>query len=47
VTLPVVYRLNRRSALGSLLTISALTTALGLVLLALTDKGLVDLASIF
>ena len=47
VTVPVVYRLNRRSALGTLLAASTLTTVLGLVLLALTDKGLGGLLSMF
>jgi uncharacterized membrane protein (DUF4010 family) len=47
VTIPVVYRVNRRSALGSVLAASALTTVFGLVLLALTVKGFAGLMSIF
>ncbi|HTT74389.1 MAG TPA: DUF4010 domain-containing protein [Candidatus Binataceae bacterium] len=43
ITLPVVYRLNPRSALGSLVAASALTTMLGLVLLVLMDKGIAGL----
>jgi uncharacterized membrane protein (DUF4010 family) len=47
VTIPVVYRLNPRSALGSLLAASAVTTVLGLVLLALTDKGFANFRWLF
>jgi uncharacterized membrane protein (DUF4010 family) len=47
VTIPVVYRLNPRSALGNLVAASAVTTVLGLVLLALTDKGFANFRWLF
>jgi hypothetical protein len=37
VTIPVVYRVNRRSALGGLVAASALMTVLGLIILAVSD----------
>jgi uncharacterized membrane protein (DUF4010 family) len=40
VTLPVVYRLNPRTALGGLIAASALMTVIGLIVLALTDPSL-------
>jgi uncharacterized membrane protein (DUF4010 family) len=40
VTIPVVYRLNQRSALGGLVAASALTTVVGLMLLAFTNHPL-------
>jgi uncharacterized membrane protein (DUF4010 family) len=47
VTIPVVYRLNPRSALGNLVAASAVTTVLGLVLLALTDKRFANFRCLF
>lgn len=41
VTIPVVYRLNPRCALGSLLAASTLTSVLGLIVLALTRNGII------
>jgi uncharacterized membrane protein (DUF4010 family) len=43
VTLPVVYRLNPRTALGGLIAASALMTVVGLIVLALTDASLTGL----
>jgi uncharacterized membrane protein (DUF4010 family) len=40
VTLPVVYRLNPRTALGGLIAASVLMTVIGLIVLALTDPSL-------
>jgi uncharacterized membrane protein (DUF4010 family) len=40
ITLPVVYRLNPKTALGGLVAASALMTVIGLVVLALTDPGI-------
>jgi uncharacterized membrane protein (DUF4010 family) len=39
VTIPVVYRLNRRTARGPLMAASLLTTALGLLLLFIANHG--------
>jgi uncharacterized membrane protein (DUF4010 family) len=40
ITLPVVYRLNPKTALGGLVAASALMTVIGLVVLAFTDPGI-------
>jgi uncharacterized membrane protein (DUF4010 family) len=43
VTLPVAYRLNPRTARGSLLAASALTALIGLAILAATGHGVAEL----